>query len=302
MIRNVLISGGSGLIGSELVKILRNKNYNIALLSRKISTSDIKTFLWDYERSFIDEKSIEFADAIIHLAGENISNKRWSEKQKKKIIESRVNTTNLLFDKIKNSSKKPEVIISASAIGFYGTFNSEKIFNEDDNAGNDFLAQTVKEWEQAVMQFNEIGIRTVILRTGVVISKDGGALPKMIAPVKYGLGAALGNGKQYVPWIEISDLANLYLFTLENSNTHSIYNAVSPDYINNIELMKTIARSLNKPFFFPNLPSFVMKLIYGEMSDILLKGSRVSSKKIEEAGFEFNYTDINSIMDSYFRY
>ncbi len=296
MSKNVLITGGTGLIGSELSKSLLNNKYNVAILSRRKKANDIKSYYWNYENNILDEKAIEFADIIIHLAGENISSKRWSDKQKQKINDSRIETTNLLFRKIKNSKKKPQTFISASAIGYYGTYTSDEIFTENSKAGNDFLAKTVVRWEDSVDKIESLGLRVVKLRTGVVFSKNGGALPKMIKPIKMGLGSAIGTGKQYVPWIEISDLVRLFLFVLENQIPESVFNAVSPNHITNHELMKSLAKSLNKAFFLPKIPSFIMKLTFGEMSSILLEGSRVSSDKIQEAGFEFKYKSIQEIM------
>ncbi len=293
---NVLITGGSGLIGSELSKLLLNNNYNDAILSRRPKLNDKKSYYWNFEKGILDEEAIEFADVIIHLAGENISTKRWTKSQKQKIIDSRVKTTNLLFEKIKTAKKKPEAFISASAIGFYGTVTSDEIFIEESKAGNDFLAETVAKWEESVEQIKSLGLRVVKLRTGVVFSKNGGALPKMMKPIKMGLGSAIGSGKQYVPWVEISDLARLYLFAIENKEMNNAYNAVSPNHITNNELMKSLAVSLKKPFFMPKIPSVFMKLAFGEMSSILLEGSRVSSNKIQEVGFEFKYKSILDIM------
>ncbi|MCF8298466.1 MAG: TIGR01777 family oxidoreductase [Saprospiraceae bacterium] len=296
MSENVLITGGSGLIGSELSKLLLNNNYNFAILSRSPKMNDKKSYYWNYEKGILDEEAIEFADVIIHLAGENISTKRWTKSQKQKIIDSRVNTTNLLFEKIKNASKKPKAFISASAIGYYGTFTSDEIFDEESKAGNDFLAETVVKWEESVEQIKSLGLRVVKLRTGVVFSKKGGAMPKMMKPVKMGFGSAIGSGKQYVPWIEISDLARLYLYAIENEEMNTVYNAVSPNHITNYELMKAIAVSLKKPFFMPKIPSIFMKLAFGEMASILLEGSRVSSEKIQKAGFDFKVKSIEDVM------
>lgn len=295
---NILITGGTGLIGKELMDLLMESGYNVAVLSRRKGIEGVKSFYWDYEAEVLDEDAIEFADVIIHLAGEGIANKRWSAKQKQKILDSRVKTTNLLFSKSAKAKNKPRMIISASAVGFYGVENSEKVFTEKDPAGNDFLANTADAWEKSVKQFKSIGIQTVICRIGVVLSKKGGALPKMMMPVSFGLGAALGSGKQYMPWIEISDLARMFIFVLENQKTDVIFNAVGPDQISNKKFMKTLARTMNKPTFLPDVPSFVMKLFMGEMAILLLKGNRVSSEKIQATGFEFKYKTLEEVMKS----
>ncbi|MEN8139260.1 MAG: TIGR01777 family oxidoreductase [Bacteroidota bacterium] len=296
--KNVLITGGTGLVGRAVSKLLESKGYNIAVLSRKKNVKGVKSFHWDYTKGIIDKKAIEFADVIIHLAGENISNKNWSTQQKEKIVESRVNTTELLFDAVRTSSKKVEAFISASAVGYYGSITSPKIFKENDLPGNDFLAQTVLQWENQVDMFNDISVRTVKLRFGVVLSKHGGALQKMLTPIKLGLGSPLGSGRQYIPWIEISDLAEMILFAVENENISSTYNAVSPEHITNSELTKKIAKHLNKGYFMPNVPSFILKMLFGKMSDIILKGSRVSSDKIQNEGFKFKYYKIDKLIST----
>lgn len=295
---NILITGGTGLVGNELRSLLIAEGYNVAILSRRKEIKGIKSFYWDYEKGILDEEAIEFADVIIHLAGEGIANKRWSATQKQIILDSRVKTTNLLFSKSKKAKNKPKMIISASAVGYYGSGNTDKIFSEEDPAGNDFLASTALAWEKSVGKFRSIGIQTAILRIGVVLSKHGGALARMMMPVKFGFGAALGNGKQYLPWIEITDLARMFLFVLENLKTDDIFNAVGPDQISNSNFMKTLARTMNKPFFMPNVPSFVMKFLLGEMAVLLLQGNRVSSEKIQAAGFDFKYKKLEDVMKS----
>ena len=295
---NILITGGTGLVGNELRSLLIAEGYNVAILSRRKEIKGIKSFYWDYEKGILDEEAIEFADVIIHLAGEGIANKRWSATQKQIILDSRVKTTNLLFSKSKKAKNKPKMIISASAVGYYGSGNTDKIFSEEDPAGNDFLASTALAWEKSVGKFRSIGIQTAILRIGVVLSKHGGALARMMMPVKFGFGAALGSGKQYLPWIEITDLARMFLFVLENLKTDDIFNAVGPDQISNSNFMKTLARTMNKPFFMPNVPSFVMKFLLGEMAVLLLQGNRVSSEKIQAAGFDFKYKKLEDVMKS----
>lgn len=291
--KNVLITGGTGLIGRTLKRKLSDENYNVRILSRKnISAKD--GFNWDPENKIIDTEAIDFADIIIHLAGENISTKRWSKEQKEKIVKSRVESAQLLKNAIENSEKKLEKFISASAIGYYGTFTSEKIFIETDKPGNDFLAETVKKWEESAMQFNEYGIKTVIFRIGVVMSPEGGALAKMINPVKRFASFPVGNGKQYVPWIALTDLVKLFTFAVKNDSFEGIYNAVNPKNFTNVEIMKDLAKIYNKPFIPIGIPAFMLKLIYGKMSGLLLKGSRVSAEKILKTGFQF---ETNSLYD-----
>lgn len=292
MRRNILISGGSGLVGTAISELLSSKGYQVAILSRRKHIPGVKSFYWDYEKGILDEAAIAFADIIIHLAGENISSKRWTEKQKKKIIDSRVKTTELLYSTVKKAAKKPVKIISASAIGYYGSQTSDHIFTEEDNPGNDFLARTVVEWEQAIDQFEGLGISTCKLRLGVVMSLKGGALPKMLAPLKFGFVSPIGSGNQYIPWIALEDLARLFLFVIEKENVAMVYNAVHPQQITNRQIMKYIAQKKRSIYIPLGIPSFIFKLMFGEMAVILLEGSRVSADKIENDGFQFLLNEI----------
>ena len=285
---SILITGGTGLIGKHLCNVLRSKGYNILILSRN-KTNNPNTYYWNISENYIDPKAIQTADYVIHLAGSGIADKRWTKKIKKELIDSRVKSANLLFSKIKTLNPNLKAFISASGIGYYGTITSEKIFKETDASGNDFLATVCKVWEEASNQFNSLNIRTVILRTGVVFSKKGGAFEKMSQPIKLGFGSPIGTGNQYIPWIHIDDLCNMYVDAIENNELNGIYNAVAPDYVTNEFLTKSIATILHKKAWLPNVPSFMLKLIFGEMAVILLEGSRVSAEKIKSTGFKFKY-------------
>lgn len=297
----VLISGGTGLVGQAITELLDKKGYEVAVLSRRKNVEGIKSFYWDYEKDEIDSEAIEFADVIIHLVGENISSKKWTFEQKKRIITSRVQTTKLLESSIKKSKKKPKAFLSASAIGYYGSKTTNQIFEEDDNHGDDFLAETVVKWEESVQLIQKLDIPTAAIRIGVVMSQKGGALSKMLMPVKFGVGSALGNGKQWVPWVSLEDLARMFVFVMEEkllknpSEKFEVYNATAPNHINNSQLMKQLAKAINRPYFMPSVPAFIFKLLLGEMSMILLEGSRVSSEKIQNEGFQFEDTEIKDV-------
>ena len=304
--KRVLIVGGTGLIGSYLSNKLRSKGYRVAVLSRtKKEEPESLTFIWDeyhfnyvwdVNKKEIEKNAIELADYIINLSGENIGEKRWTKKRKQLIVASRVKTTELIFEKVSEQENKPKAYISASAIGYYGAISSDKIFQETDSPAKDFLGETCRLWEQAADRFEKSGIRTVKIRTGVVLTKQDGALAKMLKPVKMGVGSALGNGKQYLPWIHIDDLCNIYIKALEDSEMHGAYNAVAPEHITNKVFTGTLARLLAKSLVFPNIPAFFMKIIFGKMSDLLLKGSRVSSEKIVDAGYNCLYPDLESAL------
>ncbi|MBT8317503.1 MAG: TIGR01777 family protein [Lutibacter sp.] len=299
---SILITGGTGLIGKQLTSSLQNKGHKVSILSRNTSKKP-NVYQWSINDSYIENEAILNADYIIHLAGAGIADKRWTKTRKKELIDSRVDSTNLLFNKIQELNHNLKGFIAASGIGYYGATTSSTIYSEKDAPGNDFISKICKLWEKASLKFSTIDVRTVILRTGIVLSNKGGALPKIVKPIKLGFGAALGKGNQYMPWIHIDDLCNMYVEAIENNKIEGIYNAVSPSHVNNIELTNIIATYLKKKILLPNVPSFVFKILYGEMSKILLEGSRVSSKKVEKTGFKFKHSStqdtIKNILTNY---
>ncbi len=293
----VLITGGTGLIGQELSKKLLQKGYEVAVLSRnKKKDADIKAYEWDPANNKIEKEAIETADYIIHLAGANLSDKRWTEKRKQVIVDSRVKTAELLFNKVTESKNSIKAFISASAINYYGTVTSDRIYSENDPPANDFLGETCRKWEQSANRFSEAGIRTIIVRTGVVLSDKGGALAKMKTPVKLGVGSPIGSGRQYMPWIHLEDICNIYIKAIEDGNMHGAYNAVAPENPSNKEFMIMLARAYRRPFWAPAVPAPVMKLLFGEMSSVLLEGSRVSPEKIITAGYEFRFPELENAL------
>ena len=234
---SILVTGGTGLIGKHLCSLLLKKGHEVSILSRNTSSKP-NVFKWDINNNFIDENAIKNIDYIIHLAGAGIADKRWTSNRKQFLIDSRVATSNLLFAKIKELNPNLKGFIAASGIGYYGAITSEEIFDENSASGNDFLSSICVKWENASLQFNSLNIRTVIFRTGVVLTKKGGALEKIALPIKFGLGAALGTGKQYMPWIHINDLCNMYLESIENIELKGIYNAVAPEHCTNKSVSK----------------------------------------------------------------
>ena len=292
----ILISGGTGLIGRQLCEKLKDKGYRVAILSRtNRQNTDTQIYHWDLDKKVIEKEAVETAGYIIHLAGANIGDKRWTTKRRQLIIDSRVNSGQLIFEKFMENNKL-KAFISASAIGYYGTVTSDRIFCEADPPSGDFLGETCRQWEQPADSFEKLGVRTVKIRTGIVLTRQGGALAKMIIPVKTGIGSAIGNGRQYMPWIHIDDLCGIYIKAIEDTQMNGAYNAVAPDHKTNRDFTKTLARVLKKPFWFPDIPAIVIKILYGKMSSILLKGSRVSSDKIRTAGYNFLFPELESAL------
>lgn len=296
--KKVLITGASGLIGSELADYLLKNNYEVVQLSRRKSNGKLDTYIWDLEKSVIDSGALENVDHIIHLAGAGIADKRWTAKRKKEIIDSRVKSAELLFNKISELEVKPQTFISASAVGYYGAKTTENIFTETDDPADDFQGKVCQLWEQPTNKFNQLDIRTINLRFGVVLSEKGGALKKMLLPTKLGIGSALGSGEQFLPWIHIQDVVKIIMKVIDDQNLKGAYNLVAPSHNTYNEFAKALAKVMKKPFFMPNVPSFLLRIMLGEMSEIILEGSRISSRKITEAGYQFEFTDLENALSN----
>lgn len=288
---SILITGASGLIGTHLQKFLRKKNHRVLTLSRTASDNN-NTFVWDIAKRKIDEDAIKNADYVIHLAGAGIADKYWTRKRKKEIIMSRTKSTKLLFETIKKHNPNLKGFIAASGVGAYEINPSDKVFTEEDDYGKGFTSAICRLWEHESMKCSKIGIRTTIFRIGIVYADHGGAFEKMKKPIKYNVGAPLGTGKQYMPWIHIDDLCELFYRAIINEEMSGIYNAVAPEHITNEEITKQLAASLNKKIWLPNVPAFVMQILFGQMSSILLKGNRVSAEKVLSSGYNFHYSEL----------
>src|SRR5690606_38171033 len=293
--KKILIAGGTGFVGKALIKHLVNCGYMVYVLTRrnKISSMEnIRYFEWDIKKGFIDEKAFEGVSKIINLTGANITEKRWTEKRKVEIIESRTKAIDLLFTYVKTRNFSIDIFISSSAVGYYGAITTDEIFTEKSNNGSDFLASVCRKWEKTALQFDSLGVATVILRKGVVLGRDGGMYQKLAPLAKLGINTSLGNGRQYLPWIDIRDLVRLYEFILKTDELNGVFNAVSSEHIMMNDFSKALLRSFGKTSFLPNVPAFLVRLFLGEMSVMLLKGSRVSNYKIKQTGFKFEYSSI----------
>ena len=303
----VLITGGTGLVGKALGQALLQKGYSVVVLTRD---ADAKTkhpkpvnfnyAAWDIEKKFIDKDAVARADYIIHLAGAGVADKRWNKKRKQEIIDSRVKSSALIIDSLKSIPNKVKAVVCASAIGWYGAdtaIPNLKPFVETDPADDAFLGHTCKLWEESIEPVTSLGIRLVKLRTGIVLSKDGGALAEFKKPLKFGVAGILGNGKQIISWIHNDDLVKLYIAAIENEKLQGSYNAVAPNPVSNKELTMQLARIKNgSKFIAMPVPSFLLKIALGEMSIEVLKSATVSAEKILQTGFQFNYLTIKEAL------
>ena len=291
---NVLIAGGSGLIGTRLTELLREKGYNIFHLSRSPSSKHV--IHWEPDKNFVDDSQLGNFDYVINLSGAGIADTKWTEKRKQQLINSRVASSKLIVEILKKLNVKPQAVISSSAIGYYGAVTTNEVFHENSEAGGDFMAHCCKQWESAIEPVTSMGIRLVKIRTGVVLSTAKGALAKMATPIKYGFGSVLGTGKQHIPWIHIDDICGIFIHAMEN-DLSGVYNGVGPKSVTNKAFTKALAQRLSRPLWLPNVPGFALKFLLGEMSVIVLEGSAVSAEKICKAGFRFRYEILEDALE-----
>ena len=293
--QRVLITGGTGLVGLRLSELLVELGFEVSHLSRNPTKGDYESFHWNVEKSEIDKEAIKNADIIIHLAGASVAGKRWTKAWKQEIYDSRIKATKLLVDAVRNHNSRLEHFISASAIGFYGWDTGDNFVDESTEQGSGFLAEVVADWEKEVSTLDEFGVKNSKVRVGIVLSDKGAALVEMMKPIKMGIGAPLGSGKQFMSWIHLDDLCRLFihLIGLEESG---VFNAVSPEPVTNRDFTKQLAAKLNKPLILPNVPSFALRMLVGEIQTILTGGNKVSCKKIVQTGFDFQYPSLHSAL------
>ncbi|RED43961.1 hypothetical protein DFQ10_104152 [Winogradskyella eximia] len=295
----VLITGATGLIGQEIVKKCHTEGINVHYLTTsksKLSTdTNYKGFYWNPNKRQIDHKCFEGVTAIINMVGASIS-KRWTDSYKKEILDSRTKTAQLLQDTIKTHNYKIDHVVSASAIGIYPTSLVNYYEETNTEISDSFLGKVVHQWEAAVDGFKDLGCKVAKIRIGLVLAKDGGALPEIVKPIKFGAGAAFGSGKQWQSWIHVKDLAALFVYAVQH-RLEGIYNGVAPNAVSNKELTKAAAKVLRRPLLLPNIPKFAMKLVLGEMHILLFESQRVCSKKVESEGFDFKYVNLKPALE-----
>ncbi len=287
-VRTILIAGGSGLIGKRITELLECKSYDVHFLSRNPENKKGKAFFWDPEKKKIDLNAISKADVIINLAGAGIADQRWTARRKRIIINSRLFSTNLLYESLANTPNHVQLFINASAIGIYGD-NPVHIMNEESPLANDFLGITCQRWENAARRIEQLNIRTVIFRIGLVLSSEGGMLKELLKPLRFGIAPVFGMGKQYQSWIHVDDLCKMISKAISDKNMNGVYNAVAPGPVQQRNFINLLAQIAEIKYFTVRVLGIFMKLIMGEMSKIVLQGSKVSSKKIESTGFTFRY-------------
>lgn len=298
----IAISGGTGFVGRALTKELLKLGHDIYILTRKPPQKKVEerlTYVEWMSPGAEPAALLEGVDTFINLAGESISNGRWTKKRKDRILESRIKTTEAILGIIDSLEKKPLALINASAIGFYGTSTSRTFTERDKHPGNDFLAQTTVSWEKTALEAEKLGVRTVLMRFGIILGCDGGALPQMVLPYKLFAGGTIGSGKQWSSWIHIEDVVQAIIFIINNEKLSGPVNFTAPLPVKMKELGKTIGKVLRRPHWFP-VPSFLMRLAMGEMSMLVIEGQRVLPEKLLNAGFHFSYETIDDALENIF--
>ena len=290
----VAISGASGLIGTALRSSLTSDGHEVIALTRRASSSPLETITWDLDQGRFDASALEGVDAVVHLAGEPVA-KRWNQERKNAIRQSRVRGTKLLVEGLKSLKNPPKLLVSSSAVGFYGDGGDTEL-DESAPPGEGFLSDVCHEWEKSTMEALGLGIRAVCMRTGIVLSTQGGALGQMLLPFKLGLGGPLGNGKQWMPWIHIDDIVGAFRYVMANDDLVGAVNGTSPNPATNADFTKALGRALHRPAVLP-VPTFGLKLLFGEMAQILLEGQRALPKKLLFTGYEFKYPDLSGALE-----
>lgn len=293
--KNVVVTGGTGFVGKKLTQLLLDNGYSVTILTRtaKEYSAGVSYAQWNVEDGTIDEQAILDANYIVHLAGENIGAKRWTRNRKKAILDSREQSTQLLLATLQKHNKQLDAFISASGVGIYGAINDDVLCSETTPAANDFLGTVCQKWESAAQPIRDLGIRTVQIRTGLVLGKGDGVLQQLVPLFKLRLGSAIGSGKQYMPWIHIDDLCRIYLEAIINPEVQGPYNVAINDGTTNSIFSKTLASILGYSIWLPNVPAFLLQIVLGEMAQLVLTGRRVTSNKIEAIGFKFEFTQLN---------
>ena len=294
--KNILITGGSGLLGTQISKALIKKGYKVSWLSRSAGSKDnITIFQWNPKKGEVDKNALKGVDIILHLAGASVGGQKWTEEYKMEMRNSRIQAADVLFKACQSLGETPSQFISASGIGYYG-YDAGSIWkNEESRFGDDFLATLSKDWEEAAKQFKSLSTAVTIMRTGIVFGKTDSALQKLVTPIKWGVGAPLGSGNQYMSWIHIDDLVNSYLHVIENS-IEGIFNQCAPEPETNRLITKAIAKTLKRPLILPSVPKLILQLMLGEFSASITGSMRVSPQKLIDSGYVFKHPELEKAL------
>lgn len=301
MSKHILVTGATGMVGKQLVPALQALGHQVSILSRKqVDMAGVSCFIWDVEHQQIDKKAFDGIDTVIHLAGADIAEKKWTEERKKELIDSRVQSARLLYQTIRETHAPVTTFVSASAVGYYGDRKNE-ILTENCAPGEGFLADCCVKWEAAADEGLAMGIRVVKIRIGLILSKDRGILPALEKPLKYFVGAPLGSGRQWIPWVHLDDIVKLFVTAVENPAFEGAYNGCAPFPVTNKLLIKTLAGRLNRPVWGIHVPAFVIKAMMGEMSILALMSNNTMAKKLLDTGYKYAYTNLDAAIDSIYR-
>ncbi|MGL1888224.1 MAG: TIGR01777 family oxidoreductase [Reichenbachiella sp.] len=286
----VLITGGSGLVGSHLTLLLADQGHTVRHLSRgKYAHLKAEVFEWNLKKEYVDPAALKDVDIVVHLAGSNVGSQRWTPVKKARMYDSRILSTKLLFEEFSKLGKKPKLFLSASGSSCYGLLPSKDVSVESDPFGDDYLAKICKDWEAEADKFESLGSRVVKARFGMVLSENGSALSKITYPIKMFVGAPMGSGEQIINWVHIKDLISMLNYFIVNEDTSGAFNAVAPNPISNSSFTQLLAKVLKRPVWLPNVPSFILKMMLGEMSQIVLEGNIISNQKVIDTGFKFEF-------------
>ncbi|GAB4491348.1 MAG: TIGR01777 family oxidoreductase [Saprospiraceae bacterium] len=295
----ILLAGGTGLIGTRLAEILREKGHTVRLLTR--SPKGENQFIWNPAAGILDEAALQNVDFVVNLAGAGIADERWTAARKREIIESRVQSARTLRDAFSRLGIRPKAYLSASAIGYYGNSGERRMTEADAPVDNSFMVECCRQWETAADEVAALGIRTVKFRIGVVLAKEGGALAEFVKPLRFGLGVYFADGQAWYSWIHLDDVCRFFIWAAENSSIEGVFNAVAPQPVRNKDLVKAIAKAMRRPAIFAPASAFVMRLALGEMSAVILNSNLVSSEKAIQAEFQFQYPDLATSLNQIFR-
>jgi uncharacterized protein (TIGR01777 family) len=300
IMKTILITGGTGLLGSHLIPFLKGVGFRIHLLSRSLKPimHCDAVFKWDVENGEIDERAFEGVTHIVHLAGEGIADGRWTESRMKSIISSRVKSAELILAVLQKRNQRIDVFVSGSAVGWYGAKTDNQLHTEDESPESDFMGETCRLWEEAADEFDKVSSRIVKVRTGIVLAKESGAFPKLIQPFRMHLGAALGSGNQQMPWIHIDDIVQVFYQAITNESWSGEINASATESCSNLEFSKTLAKTLGRILLPIHVPAIFLKMLLGDMSVVVLEGSRVSNSKLKKQGFQFKYEKLEDALNN----